>query len=169
MTAGPSFVTTMGTPLPEPSRWLRLGKQFTSRRESACVASFDHRPRNHPCPGANIRQAVEIDVVQDARAVERQCTIAHGLQFLGLKIFGLKLLGLRLLVAPVVRAKAFGQTKYVVPCGRRDENLDPHQIGGAARTAILRDAPLNRHVFYIKSTPAVRSGDMGTRTFRKQR
>jgi hypothetical protein len=51
MTAGPSFVTTMGTPLSEPSRWLRLGKQFTSRRESACVASFDHRPRNHPLLG----------------------------------------------------------------------------------------------------------------------
>jgi len=72
-----------GQPLHDPRAWRsvrpsgrRRSDYFAAERECPRVTAFDHRPRDHPGPGTKIGQALKIDIVQDAGAVEREGAVA---------------------------------------------------------------------------------------------
>jgi hypothetical protein len=114
-----------------------LGKEFASQRERARVSAFDHRPRNDAGTGPCVGQTIQIDVVQNARAVERQRSIAEEADFF---------------VTPMIRAKALGEAKHIVPGRGGDQHLYPHQIGAAARAAISINALSYRHRTFLLKT-----------------
>ena len=107
-----------------------MGKDFAPKHKSPGIASFHNCPGNDPCTGTKIRKALEVDVVENAGAIQRQSPIAYCLQFLAVAMF---------------RTKTRCQTHDVLPSGRRDQDLDPDEIGSPTGAAILVYALADGH------------------------
>jgi len=107
-----------------------MDKDFTPKCEGPGVASLDHGPGNDPCAGTKIGKALKVDVVENPGPIQRKSPIAHRSQ---------------LFAVAMVRPQTRRQADDVVPCGRRNQNLDPNEISSPAGAAIFLYALANRH------------------------
>jgi hypothetical protein len=108
-----------------PSRRSGLGQDLAAEHEGPRIAPLHQRPCDDAGAGALIGNAIEIDIVQDARSIQRKRTVAKVAQ---------------LAAIAVLRAKFCGQTQHIFPRGRRDENLHLDEIGRSAGLPVFFDA-----------------------------
>jgi len=107
-----------------------MNKDFTPKCEGPGVAFFDHGPGNDPSTGAQVGKALKVDIVENAGPIQRESPIAHRSQ---------------LFVVAMIRPQTRSQADDVVPCGRRNQNLDPNEISSPTGAAIFLYALANRH------------------------
>src|SRR5882757_5792627 len=97
---------------------------FTAHRKSSRITAIDHGAGGHRCTRPQIGEPVEIDIVEDARSIETKRVVEQRLQILGLA---------------VLRAHARGERQDLIARGRRNQNLDAHEVRRAALASIFPD------------------------------
>ena len=107
-----------------------MEKELPSKREGPGITPLDHRLCNHARTRTKVGQTIKIDVVQNANSVQRQRMIERRLQ---------------ILVVSMIGSKTFSQTKYIIPRGRRYQDLHPHKIRCSPGTAVLLNSLLDGH------------------------
>jgi len=97
-------------------------QHLPAHRKSPRVAAVDHRTRSDCCARPDIGEPAEINIVEYPRSIKTQRIVEEQLKLLGLAMFG---------------SHARGHCQHFVSCIRRNEDLDAHQICGAALFSVL--------------------------------